>query len=219
MGYLESAVVVYLREVYYPSGFAFPIHPMTGKIAVTEIVREIATLLMLLSVGFLAGRNFRQRFAWFIYCFAVWDIFYYVFLRVLIHWPESFFTWDILFLIPVTWTGPVIAPIIVSVTMILLACIILHSEEKARMTKGGRLSRTLLIIGAILVFVSFTWDFAAYMLNQYPVSVMFRADNISIAMQQYIPRNFNWWFFIAGELIILAGIYVVYSKSVKSLEK
>jgi len=100
-------------------------------LALTEIFREAATLIMLVGIGIIAGRNSSERFAWFLYSFAVWDIFYYVFLKLLLNWPESFMTWDILFLIPVTWVGPVIAPVIVSITMIAFALIILYSNQKS----------------------------------------------------------------------------------------
>jgi hypothetical protein len=114
MGYMESSVVVYLRAIMYPDGFGFPLAPFDSHLAVTEIFREVATIIMLLGAGIIAGKTFPERFAWFIYCFAIWDIFYYVFLKALLGWPESFMTWDILFLIPATWVGPVISPIIVS---------------------------------------------------------------------------------------------------------
>src|SRR4051812_6467788 len=119
MGYLETAVVVYLRSMYFPAGFDHPVLSIPQNIAVTELWREIATLVMLIGAGIMAGKNGSQRFGFFIYCFAVWDIFYYVFLKVLLDWPESLFAWDVLFLLPVPWVGPVIAPVIVSLTMIL----------------------------------------------------------------------------------------------------
>ncbi len=100
-------------------------------LALTEIFREAATLIMLVGIGIIAGRNSSERFAWFLYSFAVWDIFYYIFLKLLLNWPESFMTWDILFLIPATWVGPVIAPVIVSITMIAFALIILYSNQKS----------------------------------------------------------------------------------------
>ena len=83
MGLLESAVVIYLRHLFYPGGFEFPLSPIPVNIAVTEVLREAATLVMLVSIGMLAGRSFSTGFAWFIYSFAVWDIFFYVFLRLL----------------------------------------------------------------------------------------------------------------------------------------
>ena len=141
MAFLETAVVIYLREIYYPNGFMFPMVPMEGRLAVTEFWREAATLVMLLGVGVLAGKNFPTRFGGFIMAFAVWDIFYYVFLKLMLHWPESWLTWDLLFLIPVPWTGPVITPIIASLTMILLASLLFRSNKGSDRFSLDRLLR------------------------------------------------------------------------------
>ena len=83
MGMLESSVVIYLRELYYPEGFQFPVRATSYTVAVTELMRELATIVMLLSVGMIAGKNKQERFAWFIYSFAIWDICYYIFLTVI----------------------------------------------------------------------------------------------------------------------------------------
>jgi hypothetical protein len=83
MGLFESAVVIYMREILYPEGFGFPLSPVQPDMMLTELLREGATIIMLLGIGFLAGRNTSERFAWFLYSFAIWDIFYYVFLRLL----------------------------------------------------------------------------------------------------------------------------------------
>ncbi|HEX7411836.1 MAG TPA: hypothetical protein VF298_06815, partial [Bacteroidales bacterium] len=98
MGYLESAVVVYIRALYYPEGFAFPLKEMAENLAITELFREAATLVMLLAIGFLATTERLHRFAWFLIVFGIWDIAYYFFLKLLIGWPESLLTYDILFL-------------------------------------------------------------------------------------------------------------------------
>jgi hypothetical protein len=206
MGYLESAVVVYLREIYYPFGFNFPMVQMTGKIAVTEIFREAATIIMLITIAWLAGKTFLERFSWFIFCFAIWDIFYYIFLKILIGWPSSFLTWDILFLIPVIWTGPVISPVIISFTMILMAVVIFTGKVRAATIN----SQWLVLLGAFLVFLSFIWDFSSYMLDQYPLGEMFKPGVNQRALQHYIPYRFNWWFFVVGEIMILAGIAFSY---------
>ena len=121
MGYLESAVVVYLRSIYYANGFEFPMVPINKLHTITEIGREISTMIMLIGIGVFSGKDKSGKFAVFLYSFAIWDIFYYVFLKILLNWPESLFTWDILFLIPPVWTGPVIAPVISSSTMIILS--------------------------------------------------------------------------------------------------
>jgi hypothetical protein len=90
---------------------------------VIEITREFSTLLMLFSVAWISGRNFLQQLSVFLFLFGIWDIFYYVALKIFLDWPGSFLTWDLLFLIPITWLGPVLAPVICSVVMILTAFI------------------------------------------------------------------------------------------------
>ena len=117
MGYLEAAVVVYLRALYYPEGFSFPLKLIPSEMAVIEIVREAATIVMLFAVAMLAGKRFWERLGYFIILFGVWDIFYYVWLKVAIGWPAGMFDNDILFLIPLPWIGPVIAPVLISILM------------------------------------------------------------------------------------------------------
>lgn len=118
MAYVESAVVVYLRAIYYPQGFAFPLAPMPPDMVAIEIGREAATLVMLLGVGMLAGTGRWDRFLTFCVSFGVWDLFYYAWLWILLGWPPSLFTWDVLFLIPVPWIGPVLAPVVVSIALV-----------------------------------------------------------------------------------------------------
>jgi len=215
MAYLESAVVVYLRAIMYPGGFDFPLAPMSPDIALTEIFREAATIIMLLGAGYMGGRYFTVRFAWFLYCFAIWDIFYYVFLKILVGWPASLMTWDILFLIPVTWTGPVIAPVIVSLTMILLAMIIVfYDRQDATVRISGR-EWMLLIAGAFIVFLSFVWDYSAFMLRHYPLCEIFSVPdkyalfNLSL---QYVPVHFPWILFMAGEMVILLAVGLLFRR-------
>lgn len=119
MAWVEAAVVYYLRtmvgriEPFQPNPL-----PIMGGLARAELVREAATLVMLLTVGTLAGRSWRQRWGFAAIAFGVWDIFYYVFLKLLCGWPYSLFDWDILFLLPLPWWGPVLAPMLISVLLI-----------------------------------------------------------------------------------------------------
>lgn len=211
MAFLESAVVVYLREIYYPYGFGFPLAPIDKSIAITEIGREAATLLMLLAVGFIAARSRLQRFAYFIFGFAIWDIFYYVFLRILIGWPESLMTFDILFLIPTTWVGPVITPVIVSLTMIVLALLIIVSEGRGRELKFSLFAWILLILGSLDLILAFIWDYSDYMLQHHTFAQLFSFNPSGAILDTaytYIPRSFNWFLFIVGEAIIITGIVI-----------
>jgi hypothetical protein len=210
MAFVESAVVIYLRELYYPAGFDFPIVSMPKRIALTEFLREVATLIMLLAMGFLAGKNARQRFAWFIYSFAIWDLFYYVFLRLVLNWPSSWFTWDILFLVPIVWTGPVLAPVLVSLTMIVLALAVLYFDRQPEPRWINWRVVLLIVLGSALIFVSFIWDFLSFVIRQASLSYLLKADSASAMMKIYLPVSFNWILFIAGEISIFSGIILMF---------
>ena len=123
MAYLESAVVVYLRLIYYPEGFEFPLKIISGSTIWIEVGREAATLIMLTSVGILSASTGPGRFAAVCFIFGVWDIFYYIWLWIFIGWPQSLLTWDLLFLIPAPWIGPVITPVLVSICLIIAGII------------------------------------------------------------------------------------------------
>ena len=211
MGYLEAAVVIYLRRLYYPDGFAFPLVPITPDIGMIEFLREAATIIMLLGIAVIAGRNTAQRFALFIFCFAVWDIFYYVFLKVFDGWPASLLTWDILFIIPVPWVGPVLAPCLVSLTMIVLTLVIIFAAEKDQHVRIGWLSWVLIIIGALDIILSFTIDYYSYvMANGH--SAWKPTDDLGLFydIAHYVPQSFDWRIFLLGEFLILGAIVNIF---------
>jgi hypothetical protein len=135
--WVESAVVVYLRKIYFPGGFDFPLFVKWegGKHVVDTLIRiefgrEIATIVMLVGIGWVAGRNRFQRFCYFMLAFGIWDIFYYVWLYVMIGWPESLMTWDLLFYVPLPWVGPVITPVLIALTMVVVGSLIIYFDEK-----------------------------------------------------------------------------------------
>ena len=215
MGLLEAAVVVYLRALYYPNGFDFPLKPIAPTIAITEILREAATIIMLFCIGYIAGRNIATRFAWFIFSFAIWDIFYYVFLKVLLNWPESFFTNDVLFLIPVTWVGPVIAPLLVTILMIGLASIILYFDSRKLQISIERNYWLMFILGSVILIIAFSWDYSVYILKQFDIwSLINLPDNNDLLKysSNYIPSKFNWLLFSAGYLLVLSTILLLLRK-------
>jgi len=159
-GYIEAAVVVYLRVIFHPDGFIFPISSLllTGELhnfALVEIGREAATLVLILSACLLAGRNRRQQFAYFMIIFAVWDIFYYVWLKVLIGWPVSIMDWDILFLIPIPWASPVLAPVIVSLVMLIFAVIILYRDYQGKLISTSPIEWFFFCFAGLILVVSF----------------------------------------------------------------
>lgn len=140
MGFFEAAVVIYLRELYYPAGFrikeivGFPfikfglveeLKPISKKLIITELGREAATIIMLVTLAMIAGNSIKSYIAYFLLLFGIWDIFYYVFLKIILGWPESLSTTDVYFLIPVPWIGPVWLPMFLSVVIIVIALVLL----------------------------------------------------------------------------------------------
>jgi hypothetical protein len=209
MAFLESAVVVYLRALYYPEGFVFPLKMMDQHILVTEIIREAATMVMLITIAMIAVKNRLSRFGVFIYAFAVWDIFYYIYLYFLLGWPPSFLTWDLLFLIPVTWAGPVLAPVINSLTMILLAVIILYYKSKDESFRFTFYEWLLLITGSLIVIFAYTRPYMEYMLGRYPISDMFHLSGNTKLVEYsvaFIPGTFSWVTYSLGQLLFLWAI-------------
>lgn len=222
MGLLEAAVVVYLRKLLYSQGFDFPVQPIEDStIALTEILREAATLVMLLTIGYIYGRNLMTRFAAFLFSFAVWDIFYYVFLKVLIGWPDSLLTWDVLFLIPVTWVGPVIAPVLVSFTMIVYALVFFRIDKVRDKATATRFEWKTFILGALIIILSFTIEPLRHMLQHARLSETFNinGDELMKLMINYIPEHFNWWIFAVGEIVLLLGIGLYYQRNKLRLEE
>jgi hypothetical protein len=209
MGMLECAVVIYIRELYYPDGFRFPVRATSDTVTVTELLRELATVIMLLGIGMVAGKNKQERFAWFIYCFAIWDIFYYVFLYLIIGWPVSFLDWDVLFLVPIMWVGPVWAPIELSLLMIVLSLSILYFSGK-RASSSLKLSEWFaLISGSLIVIVAFCKEYFLFMTRQHPTipkTELFFSKQTFAYAAQYVPVNFDVWIFFLGCLVICIGI-------------
>ena len=186
MGFLEAAVVVYLRALYYPGGFCFPLKIIPIDILLVEIGREMSTIVMLAFIGSIAGKTLLEKFCYFLYSFGIWDIFYYVWLKLILNWPPSPMTWDLLFLVPVPWVAPVLAPLIVALTMTIVAAVIIFLQERGVYFKISKLDLALGAIAALLIFVSFMLDFPR------------------MAAQQS-PAKYHWELLISGEFI---GLFV-----------
>ncbi len=212
MAFLESAIVVYLRKLYYPEGFCFPLKSIEFDIAVTEFLREIATLIMLIAIGIIAGRKNIERFAFFIFSFAIWDIFYYVFLKLLISWPESLMTWDVLFLVPVTWVGPVLGPIINSLSMIILALLIIFFVQKNGNARVVWIEWILLIVGSLIIIISYTEEYVRFMINDFTFFQLIISNNSQAILSKaltFVPQFYNWFIFLIGELMFLIAFVMV----------
>ncbi len=214
MGILEAVVVVYLRQIYYPHGFSFPLTLLNTKTYFVELLRELTTLVMLVSVSLLAGKSRNQKFAWFLFAFALWDLTYYAALKLFLDWPVSWLTWDVLFLIPVTWVGPVLAPVICSLTMLLLAFMILRKPH-FRFTKA---SLWLMLSGAALIFFSFVQDYGTLLLHQNLLlhKGMTTRQSVISVLRSFVPSGFNWPVFISGELFITVSLVLLQLKNRKN---
>ena len=161
MAYFEAAVVVYLeRALGADVGDVFPIRPITdaGDLAVIEIGREAATLVMIAAMGILAGRSRLERLAWAAAVFGAWDIGYYAWLFAFSGWPPSLETTDLLFLIPVPWAGPVWSPVAVSVALVGVGLVAARELRAGHRLVVGRRDWAAAMGGGLLIVLSYTLD-------------------------------------------------------------
>lgn len=158
-GYVEAAVVAYLRAAI-GTGAVVPAHDPAGfgTFEAVEIARELATLVMIAVIGWLAGRSGLERLAWAAVVFGAWDIVYYAGLRLVTGWPPSLETWDILFLVPAPWVGPVWAPIVVSAALIAFGLACARRLRAGGPVVVGRLRALASLAGGGLVVASFLVD-------------------------------------------------------------
>ena len=189
-GYMEAAVVVYLREIYYPEGFSFPLLIIQDRIMLTEVLREAATLLIMWATVCLAYKRLQSRFAAFVVLFGIWDIFYYIFLKLLLNWPESLSTLDILFLIPAPWIGPIWAPVLVSIGFIYAGTAILMRNYQNQFLHFGKGFILLELFAGLLIIVSFL------------------ITGLSV-LEQSLPTHFPSYLFLTGFFTGI-GVFLYY---------
>ena len=195
MAWVEAASVYYLRvtvdrvEPYQKNPL-----PMSGALGQVELVREAATLLMLVTLGLLAGRTRQAQLGYTAVAFGVWDIFYYVFLRMIGDWPRSLLDWDILFLLPLPWWGPVLAP--VSIASLMIVGGTLASQTTVR-RPATSLTRTLWRLSGLGIAL------ALY---------AFMADSLRVVHQgldattTVLPEAFNWSVFCVAFMLMAAPV-------------
>ena len=187
MAWVEAAVVYDLRllvdrlEPYQPNPL-----PISGALGNIELAREAATLVMLAAVGALAGATLRTRLAYGAIAFGIWDIFYYVCLKIMYGWPRSLFDWDILFLLPLPWWGPVIAPTSIAVLMIVWGTLATTSPAPSPAARDGSRLWAAAGLGATLALYVFMAD-ALRALPHGPEAV-----------RTVLPVTFNWPLFLVA---------------------
>jgi hypothetical protein len=210
MALLESAVVIYLRELYYPLEFRFPVVPIAPHIAVTELLRELATMIMLLAPGALLTTRRLERFGWFCFCFGVWDIFYYVFLKAILAWPASIVDWDILFLIPVVWVGPVLAPCLISLGLIALGCVLLYGRHRDPAFTPSRWHWIALIGSGCIMLYTFVEEPSRYILQEHGIggaTAVPAAGHMALdRLREFVPEHYSWGLFLFACAIASAAI-------------
>ena len=192
MAWMESATVVYLRML---AGRIDPYQaeplPIPVDLNQTELVREAATLVMLLAVGGLAGRTWRSRLAYSLIAFGAWDMLYYAFLAVIVGWPRSILDWDVLFLIPLPWWGPVLSPMLIAAMMIVGGTLVALHDEPHRPIWPGRRAWALSLIGVLIALYVFMAD-----------AIRALPGGID-ATRAVLPTRFDWPLFIAA-LVLMA---------------
>ena len=189
MAYVEAALVVDLRSVYYPANplNLFPLAILSHRDLIIELVRELATVLMIGSVAWLAARQAARVFAAFAYLFGLWDIFYYVWLKVMIGWPVHWLQWDVLYLIPWPWFGPWLAPALVALLLVVWGAWAFLSSKPVRFARGARLAFGA---GIALLLGAFLW-------TGWPL-----LPGGVAAFRGFVPEHFPWASFAAGYLLL-----------------
>jgi hypothetical protein len=217
MGFLEAAVVIYLRKLFYSGGFDFPLRGfLEPAILHVEWIREFATIIMLLAIAMLAGKKFYQRFAYFLYAFAIWDIFYYISLRLTLGWPASIFTWDLLFLIPWPWIAPILAPLLCNVLFITISLLIIKFKDKGINVKIKAKEWILMIAGLFLVLYTWLYDYGKIIFGGGYAKDFFTLatnQNFIEMINSYSPSYFNWPIFLLGFMLAAIGILLFYLRT------
>lgn len=194
MAFIEAAVVVYLRRIYGISDLLIHVPPFDPQIARIELGRELATLVMLLSFGWVAGQNLQSRLGFALIAFGVWDIFYYLWLKVFIGWPKTLLDPDLLFLFPLPWWGPIIAPLLISLLMIIGGTLAGIRNDQGYVIRFRITEKIALLAGILAMLYAFMQD---------AISILPTDANL---LSQLKPSQFNWLVFLVG--LFLSGFVV-----------
>ena len=188
---MEAAVVIYMRRLYYPDNplELFPLHFLNEYDPILEFSREAATIVMILAVALLAERRSRTRsFAAFAFVFGSWDLFYYLWLKILIDWPQRWLEWDVLFLIPTVWLGPWICPAAIALMFVTWGSWTLISQRETTFSATSSLT---FIVGAGMGLASFMQP---------------AITNDAQTLSSYLPGEFWWWLFVPSYFLMAASL-------------
>lgn len=186
MAFLEAVVVVYLRELLH----AGELITNMGPYASMEAWREAATIIMLAAIGWLAGRHAVDRIAYGMFAFGLWDIWYYVWLKVLVDWPKTILDWDTLFLIPLPWRGPVLSPVMIAGLICVIAVLVVVRVNRQE-TPGITLLQVMLILCGVLL--------ALYVFMESAIHLWIKGETDWSSIRNEV---FNWPLFIIAFLLM-----------------
>ena len=203
MAWVESASVFYIRalvdriEPYQVNPL-----PLNDALGYVELWREASTLMMIATLGMLAGRTWRRRVGYAALAFGAWDIFYYVFLRIMTGWPRSLLDWDVLFLLPLPWWGPVLAPVSIALLMIVWGTLATQSDDDAGDARWAWVSASAGIALALGIFMIDAWR---------------ALPDGREAILRVLPTTFNWPLF--GVALLLMAVPALQQVTVRSAIK
>ena len=196
MAFVEAAVVVYLREIV-GEGPIFPMKEIPPALLAVEVGREAATIVMLVSVAILSVRGGLRRMGAFLLTFAVWDIFYYLWLFVTIGWPAGIGDWDVLFLIPLPWVGPLWSVLLLCAGMIVFSSLFIRAPEEARFSPGP-------------------WGWASGLGGAAVIVATYILEWVKIGYGAGVPSDFSAPLFFLGLALLFASGYITFRNALAS---
>lgn len=177
LGYFEAACVAYLKRLEALGQLAVTQSPFDNHLIRVEVGREAISLALLGAWAWASGRTRGERWGHFALAFGLWDLFYYLFLRWATGWPQSLMDWDVLFLIPAPWYGPVMAPVLVSILLAAGGLGVIRGERSGTALRLRGVDTGILVAGCVAVLAAFLWNAG--------VTVPF-------------PEHFPWVLFLLG---------------------
>jgi hypothetical protein len=195
MAYLEAATVVYLRRVFGITDLIRDTSPLDPLIARVELGRELSTLLMLLAVGWVAGRSRQSRLGFAFFAFGLWDVLYYLWLRLFLGWPESLLSPDILFLVPLPWWGPVLSPVLVALLCITGGANAVRADDRGITLRPGIPEWICAAAGILAVLYAFMADALAALPTD------------AETLNRLRPTAFQWPVFLVGWFLMAWSVW------------